>query len=183
MDPAELMSGREGRLTLVDVLTSGDYEIFNLSVPTGTARHNNPGGPGTATIRELPQSVDKSWSITILDEGPPEPGLDHRKYDLLLTRTAFLDRVGTGKIAVRQLTATKLERLMDRYAGKEWLPSRLKHLDFPDNERADVVRGLKTYVSASPEHFKNFTELYGRLPAARRVLNPEVIKEVEAVSR
>ena len=28
---------------------------------------------------------------------------------------------------------------MDRYAGKEWLPSRLKHLDLPESERADVL--------------------------------------------
>jgi hypothetical protein len=126
MEPAELMGSREGRLTLVDVLATGDYEIFNMSVPKGTARHNAPGGPGTATTRELPQSADKPWSITILDEGPPEPGLDHRKYDLLFTRNEFLDRVSTGKISARQLTATKLERLMDRYIGKVWLPSRLK---------------------------------------------------------
>ena len=96
-------------------------------------------------------SADKPWSITILDEGPPEPGVDHRKYDLLPTRNAFFDRVSTRQDrSPSQLTATKLERLMDRYAGKEWLPSRLKHLDFPENERADVVRGLRTYVATSP---------------------------------
>jgi Acetyl xylan esterase (AXE1) len=182
MDPAELMNSREGRLALVDVLAEGDYEVFKMSVPEGTARHNVPGGPGKAMTRDLPTSVDKLWSIGILDEGAPEPGLDHRKFDLSFTRTEFLKRVGTGKISVHQLTLPKLERLMDRYAGKEWLPSRLKHLDSPENERADVIRGLKTYVSASPENLKRFTDLYAGLPTARRMLEPTVIKALETAS-
>ena len=53
---------------------------------------------------------------------------------------------------------------MDRYAGKEWLPSRLKHLDFPESERADVVRGLRTYVLAGPANARRFAELYSQLP-------------------
>jgi hypothetical protein len=120
------------------------------------------------------------WSITVVDEGPPEPGMDHRKYDLLPTRTAFLERVSTGRIKTNQLTANKLERLMDRYVGKEWLPSRLKHLDFPDSERADVLRGLKTYVAASPANSRRFAELYSKLPAAKQVLERDVVKTLEA---
>ena len=126
------MASREGRLRLVDVLPDGAYEVFNLAVPPGTSLHNVPGGPGAPTTRELPVSADKLWSISIIDEGPPVPGIDHRKYDLMPTRNAFLERITTGQIASAQLTATKLERLMDRYAGKEWLPSRLKHLDVPE---------------------------------------------------
>jgi hypothetical protein len=95
------------------------------------------------------------------------------------TRNAFLDRVTMGKVDPAQLTATKLERLMDRYARKEWLPSRLKHLDFPEAERADVVRGLRTYVLAGPAHARRFGELYAQLPAARRVLGPDVVREFE----
>ncbi len=99
---------------------------------------------------ELPASTGRLWSIGIIDEGPPVPGIDHRKYDVTPTRNRFLERVVTGKIAPAQLTAAKLERLMDRYAGKEWLPSRLKHLDFPESERADVIRGLRTYAPGEP---------------------------------
>jgi hypothetical protein len=106
--------------------------------------------------------------------------VDHRKYDLIPTRNAFLERVGTGKIAMGQLTAVKLERLMDRYAGKEWLPSRLKHLDFPVSEQADVMRGLRTYVQASPANARRFAELYSQLPPARRVLGPDFVKELGA---
>jgi len=180
MDPEKLMASRNGRLSLVDVLPAGDYEVFNLTVPNGTSRHNTAGGAGTPKTRELPVSSDKLWSISIVDEGPPEPGVDHRKYDLLPTRNAFLERIGTGKIATSQLTAVKLERLMDRYAGKEWLPSRLKHLDFPESERADVVRGLRTYVQASPANARKFPELYSQLPPARRVLGSDFVKELGA---
>ena len=124
----------------MDVLPDGGYEVFNLTVPKGTSRHNVPGGPVCAhNVRaacQLPTNSGRSASSTKgrrcrvrSSEIRPVP-----------TRNAFLERVGTGKIATGQLTATKLERLMDRYAGKEWLPSRLKHLDFPESERADVVR-------------------------------------------
>ena len=46
MDPAELMSSREGRLTLVDVLAEGDYEVFNMNVPDGNSAPQRPGKPG-----------------------------------------------------------------------------------------------------------------------------------------
>jgi hypothetical protein len=90
----------------------------------------------------------------------------------------FYGRISRGKVSAHQLTATKLERLKDRYIRKEWQPSRRKHLDSPRNERADVIRGLRTYCSASPENRKNFAELYSRLPEARRALEPEIIKEL-----
>ena len=179
MDPEKLMASREGRLRLVDVLPNDAYEVFNLTVPRGTSLHNVPGGPGAPTTCELPVSAGKLWSISIIDEGPPVPGIDHRKYDLMPTRNAFLERITTGKIAPAQLTATKLERLMDRYAGSEWLPSRLKHLDTPESERADVVRGLRTYVMASAANVRRFAELYSRLPAARRVLGPDLVRQFE----
>ena len=59
---------------------------------------------------------------------------------------------------------------MDRYAGKEWLPSHLKHLDFPARERADVIRGLRTYVgraSKFPAIHRNVCTPAGRATGAR----------------
>jgi hypothetical protein len=179
MDPEKLLTGRDGRLRLLDVLPESAYEVFRLPVPQGTSLHNVPGGPGIATTSELPASAGKQWSIGIIDEGPPVPGIDHRKYDVSPTRNAFWKHVVTSKIASLQLTATKLERLMDRYAGKEWLPSRLKHLDFPESERADVLRGLRTYVAASPANARRFAELYAQLPAGRRVLEPGILKDLQ----
>ena len=79
-----------------------------------------------------------------------------------------------------RLTATKLERLMDRYAGKEWLPTPLEHLDLPESEKADVLRGLRTYVAASAENARTFAELYAKLPAERQVLPPEIVPQLRA---
>ena len=180
MDPDRLMASREGRVRLMDVLPAEAFEVVNLAVPDGTSLHNVRENAGKPTTCELPVSADKLWSIAIIDEGSPVPGIDHRKYDLMPTRNTFWERVVTGKIDVGQLTATKLERMMDRYAGKEWLPSRLKHLDFPASEREDVVRGLRTYVGAAPANRRRFADLYARLPAERRVLEPEILRVLQA---
>ena len=48
------------------------------------------------------------------------------------------------------------------------------------SERADVVRGLRTYVLASPANARRFAELYSQLAATRRVLPPDLVREFEA---
>ena len=101
--------------------------------------------------------------------------MGHTKYVVSWTRDKYLERAKTTKVAAGQLTTTKLERLMDRYAGKEWLPSRLKHLDDPASERADVLRGLRTYVAAGPENARIFAEIYAKLPTERKVLDAGVV--------
>jgi hypothetical protein len=170
MDPSRLLKGREGQLTLLDVLPADAFEVFRLAVPASA--------PGKPTVVTLPASAERPWSIGILDEGPPEPTLGHRKSAATLDRSAWLDRVMTGGLATRQLTAIKLERLMDRYAGREWLPSRLQHLDFAASERADVLRGLRTYVASRPENARTFAERYAALPEAKQVLNASMVREL-----
>jgi len=176
MDPHKLTETKEGRTRLVDVLNEKDYEVFELAVPKGAVRTGAPAGPGGPPAAELPVSATRQWSIAILDEGPPEPQVGHTKYAVTWKRDKFLDQCQAAKIAPTQLTPAKLERLMDRYAGKEWLPSRLKHLDDAASEKADVLRGLKTYVAGSAENAKRFAELYEKLPAQRRVLEVGVVK-------
>src|SRR5262245_9323063 len=175
MDPEKLTETKEGRTRLMDVLKEGDYEVFELAVPKGAVRAGAPGGQKSV---DLPVSATRQWSIAILDEGPPEPDVGHVKYAVAWKRDKFIEQCKTYKIPPAQLTATKLERLMDRYAGKEWLPSRLKHLDDPESERADVLRGLRTYVTAGPENARRFAELFDKLPAERRVLGADVVKEL-----
>ena len=80
-----------------------------------------------------------------------------------------------------QLTMAKLERLLDRYAGREWMPTALQHLDHPESERADVMRGLSTYVAASAENGRTFSDLYGKLSADRRVLPADFVTRLSAV--
>ncbi len=166
MDPARLTATREGRLRLTDVLADEEYELFTLSVPD-TVPPDKP--------IEIPVSARKRWSLTILDEGPPQPKVGHFKHNFTVGREEFFRRIMSGSPPASQLTAPKLERLMDRYAGKEWLPTKLKHLDYAESERADVLRGLRTYVMASPENAQTLARLYRQLPAAKRVLEPEVV--------
>ena len=178
MDPARLTTSKEGRLRLTDVLPEEAYEVFVVPMPDGAVKRSVSQAADTRKVIELPVSAKKQWSITILDEGPPEPQVDHLLYNLHWTRDGFLKQTVTGQIAPDQLTATKLERLMDRYAGKEWLPTPLKHLDLPDSEKADVLRGLRTYVAASAENARTFAELYAKLPAERQALPPEIVKQL-----
>ena len=181
MLPERLLKSREGRLTLMDALPASEAEVFTLKVPEGTSREGDASHRAPAS-RECPVSSDRPWSIVVIDEGPPEPGVGHRKYEFHLTHDRFFELATSGKIAPRQLTAAKLERLMDRYAGQEWLPSRLKHLDVPESERADVLRGLRTYTSSDPANARTFAELYTHLAPARRVLEPQVVKELTGAS-
>ena len=115
----------------------------------------------------------------IFDEGAPEAAKGHSKYSFQPLREEFLRRCMQGKVNSGQLTLPKLKRLMDRYAGKEWLPSKLVHLDFALAERADVTRGLKTYFAADPENVRVFLELYRQLPAEQRLLDAALVPNGE----
>lgn len=176
MDRLKLGVTQEVRARLTDVLPKDAYEVFVRPPPEGSARKGQPGGSKAV---EMPVSITKPWSILILDEGAPEPMVDHLKFVVRPTREKFFGQVMTGKLSALQLTPLKLERLMDRYAGKEWLPSGgLRHLDLPEAERADVLRGLRTYVRAGVEHARTLAVLYEKLPPARKVLEPEVFRDL-----
>lgn len=174
MDPAKLTTSKEGRLRLMNVLPEQAYEVFVVSMPDGAVKRSVSQAADKRKVIELPVSAKKQWSITILDEGSPEPQVDLLLYNLHWTRDGFLKQTVTGQIAPDQLTAKKLERLMDRYTGKEWLPTPLKLLDLPDSEKADVLRGLQTYVAASAENAQTFAKLYAKLPEERQALPPEI---------
>jgi hypothetical protein len=72
---------------------------------------------------------------------------------------------------------------MDRYAGKEWLPTKLKHLDLPQSERADVLRGLRLYTGADPENARTFSDLYDKLPKAKQVLEAKIMKTLRPLAK
>jgi hypothetical protein len=178
MDPLKFTDTKHGHTRLLDVLPESDYEVFEMAIPKGTQKAGAPPGTGTTKAVELPISATKRWSIAIIDEGPPEPAVGHMKYTVSWTRNKYLDAAKTAKLPANQLTATKLERLMDRYTGKEWLPSPLKHLDDAASEQADVLRGLRTYTSASPDNARMFADLYAKLPKERQALDAGAVKEL-----
>jgi hypothetical protein len=174
-DPEQLTATVTGRTRLTDVLQEQDYELF---VVPETMIVPKVGGMPV----ELAVSETRRWSITILDEGPPEPQVGHTKYAVPWSQQKFIAGVLGKKIEVTQLTVVKLQRLMDRYAGREWLPTELVHLDDAESERVDVIRGLKTYTGAGPDHARIFAELYNNLPVERQVLPETVVRELQSVA-
>ncbi len=168
--PAELLSQSAPFVPFLDALSPDSFELFELEVPQGVRRENGAEESGRTEFRELPISSDKTWSISIVDEGAPVPDMDHRKYAFGLSRENFYDRISHQAISIDQLTLSKLQRLMSRYAGREWLPSRLQHLDRTDAEQRDVLRGLRTFASVSPAHRERLRAVYEQLAESERAL-------------
>jgi hypothetical protein len=119
-----------------------------------------------------------SWFITVVDEGDPDFVVSHFKFAWEPDLVPVIDRCFEVGVGVEQLTVAKLDQLLDRWAGVEWLSAGFLHLDRPEAERADVERGLRTYCSASPAHADRFTELYSQVPDDRRVLPEELVSQL-----
>jgi len=175
-DPAALC-GLQGQAQVIDILPERDYEIFEIALPAGVVKRSEPP-KGAPVVIELPQSATKQWSISIVDEGAPEPNHDHLKYQWTWKRDAFFATAAKGQIAVGQLTQAKFNQLMARYAGREWVSAELKHLDDPGVERSDVLRGLRTYAKQSPAHGKRFAEMYGKLPKEQQLLPADEVAKL-----
>ena len=131
MEPERLCRSQDGRLRLIDLLRP---EQCSLTVVPESRLKQLAGAQGTP-LPEFPFDKARQWSILILDEGVPEPQVGHLKYAIGWSRAEFFEHAMSHPAAVEQLTFPKLQRLMDRYAGVEWLPTKLKHLDFPAAER------------------------------------------------
>ena len=112
----------------------------------------------------------KQWLVNFLDEGPIVLGATHGRFAVTADFEPFVRTALDGGIGLDQLTATKLDQLLDRYAGVEWLADGFVHLDEPEAERADVLRGLRVYCAQSAAHAERFAELYAQVPDERRVL-------------
>lgn len=176
MDRQKLTTTAEGRRQLAEVLGEDAFELFLLEEATLQRYATEQKEKGI--LPELPFSRSRQWSVTVLDEGPPEPQLGHVKYPVQWSRREFLDHVLTGRIAASQLTLDKLRRLIHRYAGQEWLATNLVHLDYPERERADVLRGLRTYVATGDMNARVLAGLYAQLRPAEQVLEAEIVREL-----
>jgi hypothetical protein len=115
----------------------------------------------------------KQWLINFLDEGPIVLGATHGRHAVEADFEPFVRKAFDRGIELDQLTPAKLDQLLDRYAGIEWLADGYVHLDEPAAEQADVVRGLSLYCAQSDAHAQRFAELYAAVPESRRIL-PEV---------
>jgi hypothetical protein len=166
VDPMDLMRSGAGTAALLPVLTQDRYTLTVVPAPSGwpiasaaEAAAGKKRSTGGIPVWDIPFTGSKQWDIVVLDEVFPN-------YE------AYIRAKVAEPISPEQLTARKLERLMARYAGVEWLDSGLRRLDRPEAERADVLRGLLTYVNQGRPHARRFVELYAALPVDRQALGP-----------
>jgi hypothetical protein len=162
-------------LRLLDVL--GDRaDLRRVPLPEGAVIEEVLTLDQTMQQPKLPVAMPsapaegKQWLVNILDEGPIVLGATHGLHAVEADSEPFVQAALARGIDVDQLTATKLEQLLDRYTGREWLAPGYSHLDEPVAERADVLRGLKVYCAQSEAHASRFAELYAEVDEARRVL-------------
>lgn len=146
-----------------------------------------PGAPAmedldlTQAVAETPlplpdtPSDGSSWLITVVDEGPAEFG-GHWRHALAPDHEPFARRALTEGVRVDQLTRAKLDQLLDRHRGTEWLAPGFSHLDRPAAERRDVERGLRAYCARSPAHARRFAELYAEVGEDSRLLPDDLVR-------
>ena len=170
LDPSPRIAVR-----LVDVL--GDRaDVRRIPLPEGAQIQQTLDL--TLQTPKLPVTVDdapadgRQWLVNFLDEGPIVLGATHGLYAVEADSEPFLRTAFSRGIGVEQLTPAKLDQLLDRYLGVEWLAEGYTHLDEPAAERADVVRGLELYCAQSQAHAQRFAEIYVGVDEARRVLPP-----------
>jgi len=175
IEPAELMRSESGRAELLASLREDPYTLTIVPADRdwpieSEVRKTGKRNPLSAPRWEIPFTGSRQWEIVVLDEGPIMPASGHFLHHILPADDRYIrDRVA-APISPDQLTPRKLERLMARYSGVEWLDSGLRQLDYPEAERADVLRGLLTYVTQGEGHARRFVELYAALPTDRRAL-------------
>ncbi|WP_435286447.1 hypothetical protein [Streptomyces bacillaris] len=145
-----------------------------------------PGAPAmkdldlTQVVAETPLPLPdtpgggSSWLITVVDEGPAEFG-GHWRHALAPDHEPFARRALAEGVRVDQLTRAKLDQLLDRYRGAEWLAPGFSHLDRPAAERHDVERGLRAYCARSSAHARRFAELYAEVAEDGRVLPDDLV--------
>jgi hypothetical protein len=168
LDPSPRIAVR-----LVDVL--GDRaDVRRIPLPEGAQIQQTVDL--TFQQPKLPVEMDcrpadgKQWLVNFLDEGPIVLGATHGLHAVEADFEPFVRNTLASGIGVDQLTPAKLDQLLDRYRGVEWLSAGFAHLDDPAAERADVLRGIRLYCAQSPAHAQRFEELYAQASDARRVL-------------
>ncbi|MFZ1488682.1 MAG: hypothetical protein WAS51_01965 [Ilumatobacteraceae bacterium] len=188
MAASELTSEPRAAVRLVDAL--GDAaDVRVVGVPGGAKETRMDQLDLTMSTPQIPLPVPAStsngeqWLVTVVDEGPTVMGIGHTRHGFEPDFEAFIGHHLDDGIGVEQLTSAKLEQLVDRWAGTEWLAPGFHHLDRPAAERADVQRGLRLYCAVSSAHAQRFADLYAQLPDDRRLLPGDLVAELANASR
>jgi len=177
--------GVKGRRTLLSVLSPRRRQLFVQRAPQNTPRFRPDGTfEGTAAHLDVPFSEDKTISIFVLDEGPKEPDLGHFKYAVGLDHRLFWEWAEKRGVQPDQLTMSKLQRLMKRMLGEEWIPFTVRRpdsekelpgcqLDYPEAERADVLLGLRAFAEDDACALR-LVKLYRNLPRRLKALGDKL---------
>jgi hypothetical protein len=184
MEMERLVARRAAQRTLLEGLSPERVEVFTVPVPDTAPKIGWDGtAPGPAVDLEMPFSRDKTFTLTVLDEGPPEPQCAHTKHAVGAGKEGFLRHYREAPLSASQLTLAKLERLMRRYLHRESHPAVVRpanvpapfvanRLDFPEVERADVLRGLRTFA-ADLASVQRLAETYRALPPELKALGDD----------
>jgi hypothetical protein len=180
-EPEAVTDARAAHVRLFDVLGER-ADVRVVPVPEDALPMLNAD---LTMIAEMPplalpdaEPVAGSWLVVVADEGEPVWVISHFKHQYEPDFEPFIARALQAELSVEQLTAAKLDQLLDRYVGREWLAPGFHHLDRPETEIADVERGLRCYCATSPAHRERFRALYSALPADRRVLSTSLVDDL-----
>lgn len=180
-----LVAGEKARLTFLETVPADKVAVFHVAVPETAPPIGWDGlpGPGESTTLPMPFSKSKLFSLVVLEEGPVEPQCGHQKRIVDTRKDEFLRHYAEAPIAPGQLTLQKLQRLMLRYLHEEAHPATVQppdapapfmanRMDFAELERADVLRGLRTFAS-DPGCAQRLVELYAALPPKTKALGAD----------
>jgi hypothetical protein len=164
----------ERRVRLLEAIPAGSREVFVAPVPKHFKKKRIGGDDFTGEPLEMPFSRSRQWSIAVIDEGAPEPRHSHFKHHIAPDFTTFRHWADESGVQREQLTPSKLTWLMKRYLGLQprdidVIPGKgpaytCQLLDFPCAERADVLRGLRTF-SRDDASACRLATIYADLPA------------------
>ena len=185
MAAAELTAARHAGVRLLDVL--GDAaEVQVVPVPDGVAEARISDIDLTMTRPQTPLPVsaasDKQWQVTVVDEGPTVFGIGHTRHLIEADFEPYVGQALAQEVRPEQLTSAKLQQLLGRWSGEEWLAPGFSHLDEPAAEQADVERGLRAFCALSPAHARQFAALYESLEPPLRVLPRSLLADLSTAT-
>lgn len=179
-----LMNRPEARTTFSETVPPDQIALFKISVPPGTPKFGwDSKAEGDGFKIDMPFSREKIFSVVVADEGAPEPQANHVKFKLDVNKDAFLKYGRELPLHPSLLTAPKLERLMKRALYQDAHPELVKapdkdtpflanRMDFQELEKADVLRGLRTFAK-DPECAQRLCDLYQALPSSLQALGSD----------
>lgn len=185
MSASALTPAPHAGIRLLDVLADA-AEVQLVPVPPGVAEARISDIDLTMTRPQTPAPVracsDKQWQVVVVDEGPTVFGIGHTRHLIEADFEPYVAQALDKGVQPDQLTSAKLQQLVQRWSGEEWLAPDFHRLDDPAAEQADVECGLRAFCALSPAHARRFADLYESLQPPLQVLPPSLVSELASLS-